>query len=43
MKQNATSSMQGFQIIIDTIYQNGGKYTKWKLNYQMATKLPNGH
>jgi hypothetical protein len=29
--------MQGCQIFIDTIYQNGGKYTK------ITTTLPNGH
>jgi hypothetical protein len=30
--------VQGCQIFLDTQYQNGGKYTKWPLNYQMAIK-----
>jgi hypothetical protein len=29
---------QGCQIFLDTIYQNGKKYTKLPLNYQMAIK-----
>jgi hypothetical protein len=29
---------QGCQIFLDTIYQNGEKYTKLPLNYQMAIK-----
>jgi hypothetical protein len=33
---------QGCQILLGTIYQNGEKYTKLPLNYQIATKLPNG-
>jgi hypothetical protein len=36
-----TRSEQGCQIFLDTIYQNGGKYTKLPLNYQMAIKIPN--
>jgi hypothetical protein len=30
--------MQGCQSFLDKIYQNGGKYTKMALNYQMAVK-----
>jgi hypothetical protein len=28
--------LQGCQILLDTIYQKGGKYTKLQLNYQMV-------
>jgi hypothetical protein len=41
---------QGCRIFLDSIYPNGGKYTKLPLNYQMAIKntkwqqyIPNGH
>jgi hypothetical protein len=30
--------LQGCQIFLDTIYQNGGNYTKLPLNFQMAIK-----
>jgi hypothetical protein len=41
---------QGCQILLDTIYQSGGKCTKLPLNYHVAIKytqrlyyIPNGH
>jgi hypothetical protein len=33
-----SSQIQSCQIFLDTIYQNGGKYTKFKINYQLAVK-----
>jgi hypothetical protein len=45
-----TGPLQGCQIFLDTIYQNGGKCTTLSLNCQMASKqtklqsnIPNGH
>jgi hypothetical protein len=46
--QPSPSLFQGCQIVLDTIYQNGEKYTKLELNYQngykiyqMSIKIPN--
>jgi hypothetical protein len=35
-------SVLGCQIFLDTVYQNGGKDTKWPKMYQMAKHAPNG-
>jgi hypothetical protein len=34
----ASPPEQGCQIFLDTIYPNGGKYTKLQLNHQMVIK-----
>jgi hypothetical protein len=46
---NCNNGKQGCQIFLDTVYQNGGKYTKLPQHYQMAIKntkwplnIPNG-
>jgi hypothetical protein len=37
------ASIQGCQIFLDTVFQNGGKDTKLPLNFKWTKNVPNGH